>query len=58
MSITVNDLAGKAIHTSAVNGNSGDGSIPIRTEAWTSGSYVVSVKVGDGFRTTRVIVRN
>lgn len=56
MSITVNDLAGKAVHTSAVNGNPGDGSITINTGTWTPGAYVVSVKIGDRFRTTRVIV--
>lgn len=54
--LTVTDMAGRTVHTRSLTMRPGTWSVPVSTEGWAAGAYLVKV-VGDGrSATARVVV--
>ncbi len=56
VSVTVSDMAGRVIHTADLGG--GAMRLPIRTEGWPSGSYLVRLSIDGVASTRRMVVTN
>jgi hypothetical protein len=56
--VTVSDLSGKVIYTHTGAFEAGNNVLPISTQGWSSGSYLVNVTVGDHFATKRIVIND
>lgn len=56
MTIIINDISGKVLHTASIHAQAGRGVEEISTSKWPAGSYIVTVKAEGMTKTRRVVV--
>ena len=56
VAIEVADMSGRTVHAETRNGNAGEIQIPVSTEGWSAGIYVVKMTVGRDVMMRKIVV--